>query len=623
MASGFSPIFWPRRKMKNMTFRKFLLIFVLLVFCLILLSSGTARSEWKGDMRVNLQTSGKQAVRGLDCPWSISVGEDDRVHVVWEDRRHGYPLRIYYRGKDPDPTWMKWDSYDYELSTIDTVVMFGHPSIHAQSNGKVFAVYVEERPFGGELYGSWIEDHASRIVQSDMVSDPGGFCLSFSSQGWQTTIASYEDRTITFWPYANYDQAGSLPIFFRIYDDGIAVTEERPIELPGIGLAYRGVNLSATSGSDNKVYLACRVTNESFPLGHIYLFTMDLRSGDILNIENLTPGETRNCGFPYVDVSRRPDGNDLIFITFEMSGPHSKAVFTSNIAGEWSELRALTSGDNSSGRPCVTVNGEFADFVYESPCNSPQDFTQIYHQRYDWKASTLSEAVRVTSPGEYYNMRPVIDADSYGNLHVVYISNRDHPQTLNDEEVYYSVFDASPSTPDGFGFDRHDNIIYWRDNPEPDISHYEVDFNGRDTILYENHLFIENYSFDDFIICVKAIDLSGQESRTAVFRSTSRGLKEISGNPADLFVGENYPNPFNSSTTIPISSINSAFPQYLEIYDITGQLVKTFTIRGNNRQEVVWNGKNDYVRPVSTGVYFYRLRSGSKFGKTKSMTLLK
>lgn len=545
--------------------------------------------------------------------------------MVWEDRREGYPLRIYYRGKDPDPTWMKWDSSDYELSTIDSVVMFGHPSIHALPNGKVFSVYVEERPIGGELYGSWIDSHPSEHIESDMVSNPGGSCLSFSSHGWQTTIASYGDRTVAFWPYLNTETSGSLPVYFRIYDDGVPIFDELPVVLSETGLNYQGINLSATAGSDHRIYLVCRLMKEEFPLGHIFLFTLDILTGELLNIEDLTPNETRVCRVPYIAVSPRADGNDLIFITYAVSDVDFKAVFISNMAGEWSEPTVLSAGDNSSGHPCVAINGDFVDFVYESPNNSIYNppISQIYHQRYDLNTGVLSEAVQVTHSGDLFNMRPVIASDSYGNLHLVYITNRINPQTFGDEEVYYSIFDAAPRSPEGFEFDRDKMVITWRENPEPDISHYRIVFNGRDTVVTDARFEIEQTSFDDFVFSARAVDLSGQESRPATYRSTIRGLFEITGAPRDLIIGKNYPNPFNATTTIPISPINMSYPLYLEVFDITGKIVKTFTVNDASDKEVVWNGRNDYARPVSTGVYFYRLRSDSDFGKTKSMTLIK
>ncbi|UCE65779.1 MAG: T9SS type A sorting domain-containing protein [Candidatus Zixiibacteriota bacterium] len=607
--------------MKNQNFGKFILLFSLFVFCLILFSSRSARSEWKGDIRVNVVSDGKQASRGADCPWSISVDGNNRVHVVWEDRRQGRPLRIYYRGKDPDPTWMKWDFSDYELSIIDSVVIFGHPSIYPRRDGKLFSVYVEERPFGGELYGSWFANHPSRQIKTDMVSSPGGHYLTFSSSGWQTTIAAYEDMFITFWPYVNPELPGSLPVYYKIYDKDEPLTSEQPIIFPERGLEYRGVNLSASAGSNDRIYLVCRIICDEFPRGHIFLLTLNIKNGLVTEIEDLTPNETRYCRFPYIAVSPRKSGNDLIFITFEVSNINSKALFLSNISGVWTEPMILSAGDKTSGYPCVAVNGDFVDFVYEAPKDAPDG--QIYHQRFNTITGALSDAVQVTNSTGFFNMMPVIAADSFHNLHLIYITNRENPDLLGDEEVYYSIYDSPPPAPNGFEFNRENNVISWRDNSEPDISHYIVDFNGRDTILYDNHFEIGSSCFDDFIISVQAVDLSGQESAPALYRSTLIGIREIAGVPRSLIVGKNYPNPFNASTSIPISARNMTFPLYLEIFDIKGKIVKTFMISDAARREIIWNGRSDHAKYVSSGVYFYRLRSNTESGKTKAMTFIK
>lgn len=591
------------------------------IFCLILAHPRSAMSEWRGDVRVNIENTGKQASRGADCPWSISVDKNDRVHVVWEDRRLGHPLRIYYRGKDPDPTWMGWDQHDYELSTIDSVELFGHPSIYPQADGKLFAVYVEEKIQGGELYGSWITDHPSLQLESGMVSDSGGNRLAFTSTGWQTTIAVSGNRTITFWPYSNPGISGSLPIYYKIFDGGIQVGDEQPIALPEAGMAYAGVNLSAFAGSHNRVYLVSRVITEEYPGGRIYLFTVDIMSGRLISVENLTPGETRACRFPYISVKPRENGDDLIAVTYEINSPNSKAVFIYNNSGEWSDPMVLSTGEKTSGHPCLAINGKYAELVYESPDNTPNG--QIYHQRYDFSTGVLTDAVRVTHSDIYFNHRPVIAADSYGNLHLIYITNRENPDVPGDEEVYYSIYDAPPSSPAGVRFNRAAARISWNANPEPDIDHYEVELNGELSNVSGVSVYIESPVTDDFIIAITAADLSGQKSIPVVYRSTKRGLREISAIPDRLFVGYNYPNPFNGSTRIPVSLLNINAPSYLEILDITGRVVRTLNISSINSREVSWNGTNDYGCWVSSGTYLYRLRSGRECSKSRIMTLLK
>ena len=84
----------------------------------------------------------------------------------------------------------------------------------------------------------------------------------------------------------------------------------------------------------------------------------------------------------------------------------------------------------------------------------------------------------------------------------------------------------------------------------------------------------------------------------------------------------NYPNPFQSSTTISFQINNEQNKQKeLVIYNLKGQKVKQSSI-DDSRSSIVWDGKNDNGKTVQSGIYFYKLKSG-KFEKTKKMILMR
>lgn len=85
----------------------------------------------------------------------------------------------------------------------------------------------------------------------------------------------------------------------------------------------------------------------------------------------------------------------------------------------------------------------------------------------------------------------------------------------------------------------------------------------------------------------------------------------------------NYPNPFNPTTTISFSTPEESNVE-LTIFDIKGQKIKTLVNSNldDGNHTVIWIGDDDNGKPVSTGVYFYRLKSG-KFEQTKKMLLIK
>ncbi|MCK4654336.1 MAG: T9SS type A sorting domain-containing protein [Candidatus Cloacimonetes bacterium] len=86
----------------------------------------------------------------------------------------------------------------------------------------------------------------------------------------------------------------------------------------------------------------------------------------------------------------------------------------------------------------------------------------------------------------------------------------------------------------------------------------------------------------------------------------------------------NYPNPFNPSTTISFSVSQTSSFVTLDIFNIKGQKVKTLINEALSagQHSVVWNGKDEKGKNVSSGVYFYKLNTGN-YEKTKKMILLK
>ena len=93
--------------------------------------------------------------------------------------------------------------------------------------------------------------------------------------------------------------------------------------------------------------------------------------------------------------------------------------------------------------------------------------------------------------------------------------------------------------------------------------------------------------------------------------------------PAEFELAQNFPNPFNASTTI---AFQLAFASQVElaIYNISGQRVRTL-ISGSlpaGHHRLQWDGRNDRGESVASGAYLYQL-SASDFVATRQLMLLK
>ena len=93
--------------------------------------------------------------------------------------------------------------------------------------------------------------------------------------------------------------------------------------------------------------------------------------------------------------------------------------------------------------------------------------------------------------------------------------------------------------------------------------------------------------------------------------------------PNHVSISQNFPNPFNPETQFSYT-LNESGTISLGIYDIMGKLIYTvydgFQRSGNHN--VFWTGLDQNKRPVSSGVYFYRLVTQSNT-ISKKMVLAK
>ncbi len=98
----------------------------------------------------------------------------------------------------------------------------------------------------------------------------------------------------------------------------------------------------------------------------------------------------------------------------------------------------------------------------------------------------------------------------------------------------------------------------------------------------------------------------GFNMRSMIFHLDSADTKPVT--PNDFSLGNNYPNPFNRSTKIPIEQLAGLRPT-LEIMDIMGRLVYSETLPERiGAYDHVYHGETLDGGGLNAGVYFYRIR---------------
>ncbi len=107
-----------------------------------------------------------------------------------------------------------------------------------------------------------------------------------------------------------------------------------------------------------------------------------------------------------------------------------------------------------------------------------------------------------------------------------------------------------------------------------------------------------------------------------VQRSTAVRMGENSSSPAQFTLSPNYPNPFNQSTRIHYSLAKPSRVE-LKIYNIKGDEVKTLVTAHQTagNKEIIWDGRDNAGRVVSSGIYIYSARNFDQMLRRKMLFL--
>lgn len=109
------------------------------------------------------------------------------------------------------------------------------------------------------------------------------------------------------------------------------------------------------------------------------------------------------------------------------------------------------------------------------------------------------------------------------------------------------------------------------------------------------------------------------------------GSGELSALPGEFELHQNFPNPFNPSTTIEFALSANARVD-IKIFNLLGQEVRKLLSaeRPAGRYSVVWDGKDESGAPAASGIYIYKMQAetlngpaGQSFVQSRKLVLLK
>ena len=220
--------------------------------------------------------------------------------------------------------------------------------------------------------------------------------------------------------------------------------------------------------------------------------------------------------------------------------------------------------------------------------------------------------------------------------------------SVQRKEIFSYMSELNKMTINGiplyFGRDiPYKNKLSYRLPPLPPSGAFDVRFNGGTKITTENKSEIEvmspykslNISYDVILNSVayhhwvltstngEEYILEGTGGEITVPSSERFTLEHKATIPTTFTLHQNFPNPFNPITTLRYDLPIDNFV-ILTVHDMLGRMIVQLvgTTQGAGFKSVEWDGTDHMGRPVSAGVYLYRIQSG-EFVQTKKMVLVK
>lgn len=106
--------------------------------------------------------------------------------------------------------------------------------------------------------------------------------------------------------------------------------------------------------------------------------------------------------------------------------------------------------------------------------------------------------------------------------------------------------------------------------------------------------------------------------RSILLSLSSLAIVDTDGFPKDFRLDQNFPNPFNASTSIPFS-VDRTTHVSLTIHDLNGRLVATIADRTFEAGNYVVSWE---ARDLASGLYLYTIKAGN-FNSTRKMIILR
>lgn len=401
---------------------------------------------------------------------------------------------------------------------------------------------------------------------------------------------------------------------------------------------YIGTNIDADTGLGNVIGVV--INSDQNLIGGSSVFSPNIISGNQIGISiNAAPPDTYADQNLIVNniigLSKFQDkaipNNDGISIT---NGVTNAKIYDNVISGNTSTGIGIFAYDNVSyttghliyrNKIGINKNGvQFGNGNGISIYGNVEDVTIGVDEINNYAPNTIignSEGGGIDissfqgySPNEIVFRKNIVQSNTINNIYIDSLSNLglSRPQGLSFNSNTVSGLHPLP----GIIID-----IYKANHFELAASAYEW-LGSTTTSATGNFSFLINDPSVSAVTLTATNPFTGSTSGFARYDLIT-AIDETENIPTEFVLSQNYPNPFNPSTNIQYQVSNISHVT-LKVYDILGNEVATLVNEEKpaGSYEVDFSVGRDSSPAITSGIYFYKLQSGS-YNQTKKMILLK
>jgi hypothetical protein len=559
---------------------------IILINILFISLPAALLSQWGSDIRLT-----------YDLGYSITHSrtavavEEDTIHVSWRDDRDGNKEIYYKRSTDSGESWGSDTRLTNDSDNSE------YPSIGV-SGCDVHIAWYDDRDGNNEIYykrstdngTSWGSD--TRLTNNSSTS----YRPSIAISGSYVHIAWYDMRN------------GNNEVYYkRSTDNGGSWGSDTRLTNNSTSSLYPCV-----AASGNNVHIVWYDN----PHGNYEIYyKRSTDNGGSWGSDIRLTNNSASSFYPCVWAS----GNNVHVVWYDMRDGNYEIYYkrSTNNGGSWGSDTRLTNNSALSYRPSVTALGNDVHVVWRDMRDGN---AEIYHKVSTDNGGSWGSDTRLTNDSGTSMYPTIALSDNYA--HVVWTDDRD-----GNNEIYYK---RNPEitgieTPSFFATSEFSSIkLQWRLEIEHQLMQY----------LIHKKSVGEGEDYSE----IARIPACGSSPSPQTYFFRDRGVKSgvryfyklgvvaIDGNTtwygpisATVIAEKPFlkvsPNPFSTATTISlrgVSDYRSIGVSEIQIFDISGREVKSLSIP-NSRFPIlnyVWDGRDDYGRRASPGIYFIRLRSG-------------